>query len=356
MEEEEARNNISQLTFRNVPHKLYPLVESKECPASSLKLFGYHLIVRNIMIAQKFTNIDTICLPDGFSDAARIIQEYFPAINLREFSDDYSNAFEKYASTAIGTPAHFGCNGGGLTIPFQSQDNNFEIPINSLLHYSFRSLDDDGDHLNNNDDYDNNNNSTNDLAADILIYPWDFLKAVQDVLHDEISHTVISPSAVVAKSSIINGPCIIEDDVTIDDFCKIVGPIYIGSGSFIGMSSLVRHSMMGINTRIGFNCEIAKTYFEGHDRISHQNVILDSIIGRNVWFGGYSGTANVLLDRRNVRYQIADKLVDTGTDHFGAVVGNNCTIGASVIILPGRQVLPNAVIQAGTIFDKKEIK
>jgi len=335
-----------QLTFRNVPHKLYPLVESKECPASSLKLFGYPLIVRNIMFAQKFINIDTICLPDGFSDASRLIQEYFPAINLKEFCDNFG--FEKYASTAISTPVHFSCGGGGgLTVPFQGQDNKFEIPINSLLHNSFHSLAHDADNNNN-----NNNNNSNDLAADILIYPWDFLKAVQDVLQNEISHTVISPSAVVAKSSIINGPCIIEDNVTIDDFCKIVGPIYIGSGSFIGM----RQSMMGINTRIGFNCEIAKTYFEGHDRISHQNVILDSIVGRNVWFGGYSGTANVLLDRRNVRYQIGDKLVDTGTDHFGAVVGNNCTIGASVIILPGRQVLPNAVIQAGTIFDKKEIK
>jgi len=60
-----------------------------------------------------------------------------------------------------------------------------------------------------------------------------------------------------------------------------------------------------------------------------------------------------LLDRKNVRYQIDDKLIDTGSDLFGAAVGNNCTIGASVIILPGRQVLPKSVIQAGTIVGKK---
>jgi UDP-N-acetylglucosamine diphosphorylase / glucose-1-phosphate thymidylyltransferase / UDP-N-acetylgalactosamine diphosphorylase / glucosamine-1-phosphate N-acetyltransferase / galactosamine-1-phosphate N-acetyltransferase len=74
--------------------------------------------------------------------------------------------------------------------------------------------------------------------------------------------------------------------------------------------------MLGINTKIGFNCDIARTYFEGHDRIAHQNVILDSIIGKNVWFGGYSGTVNVLLDRKNVRYKISDRLVDTGADHW----------------------------------------
>jgi UDP-N-acetylglucosamine diphosphorylase / glucose-1-phosphate thymidylyltransferase / UDP-N-acetylgalactosamine diphosphorylase / glucosamine-1-phosphate N-acetyltransferase / galactosamine-1-phosphate N-acetyltransferase len=332
-----------KLTFRNAPHHLYPLIENKECPASSLKLFGYPLIVRNIMMAQKFMSVDTICMPDEFSDASRLIQDYFPTINLNEFCDD-----DRGTPVSAPSPLNYHL----ATTPVQSQHSDFEIPINSLIHNSSYSCL--SHNANHNHDNANHNNESNNLAVDVLTYPWDFLNAVQDVLHNEITHTVISPMATVAKSSIINGPCIIEDDVVIDDFCKIVGPIYIGSGSFIGMSSLIRKSMMGINTRIGFNCEVAKTYFEGHDRIAHQNVILDSIIGRNVWFGGYSGTANVLLDRKNVRYQIDDNLVDTGTDHFGAVVGNNCTVGASVIILPGRQVQPNTIIQAGTILGKKD--
>ena len=47
--------------------------------------------------------------------------------------------------------------------------------------------------------------------------------------------------------------------------------------------------------------------------------------------------------------------MDTGTDHFGAVIGNRCAIGASVIILPGWQIPPNTVPQAGTVVVKKEI-
>jgi acetyltransferase-like isoleucine patch superfamily enzyme len=66
--------------------------------------------------------------------------------------------------------------------------------------------------------------------------------------------------------------------------------------------------------------------------------------------GCYSGTANVLLDRKNIRYKINDGLVDTGTDHFGSVIGNNCGIGASVIILPERKIPPNTQVQAGTII------
>ena len=77
-----------------------------------------------------------------------------------------------------------------------------------------------------------------------------------------------------------------KDDVVIDDFCKIKGPTYIGKGSFVGMSSRIRSSMLGKETSIGFNCEIARTYFAGCDKMAHQNVILDSIIGKDVWFGG----------------------------------------------------------------------
>jgi UDP-N-acetylglucosamine diphosphorylase / glucose-1-phosphate thymidylyltransferase / UDP-N-acetylgalactosamine diphosphorylase / glucosamine-1-phosphate N-acetyltransferase / galactosamine-1-phosphate N-acetyltransferase len=45
-------------------------------------------------------------------------------------------------------------------------------------------------------------------------------------------------------------------------------------------------------------------------------------------------------------------LVNTGTDHFGAVVGNNCAIGASVIILPARHVPADSNIQAETFLGK----
>ena len=110
--------------------------------------------------------------------------------------------------------------------------------------------------------------------------------------------------------------------------------------------------MLGKNTRIGFNCEIAKSFFSGNTKMSHQNTILDSLIGNNVWFGGYSATANVLLTRENVKFQVDGRLVDTGTDHFGAVVGNNGAVGANVMILPGRQIAPDSKIQAGMIVRK----
>jgi NDP-sugar pyrophosphorylase family protein len=178
-------------------------------------------------------------------------------------------------------------------------------------------------------------------------YPWDLHYVIQKVLQDEVTHVSISPNASTSKSTVIDGPCIIEDDVTIDDFCKIKGPAYISKGSFIGMSSLIRNCMMGDKTRIGFNCEVARSYLLGSDKISHQNSILDSIIGENVWFGAYAATVNVLSTKQKISYEIEKgKSIDTGIDRFGALVGNNCTISTSVIIMPGRNIQADTMIQA----------
>jgi acetyltransferase-like isoleucine patch superfamily enzyme len=308
------------------------MADCSDCPATSLKVFGQPLIVRNIQAAKEFLDIDKVVVPKESTNAVKLIEENFPSIDVEQFSSSNNNNNNNDSHT-ITTTAFQNYLLNSNEVRTLNKKTEFEVPVNTFIHYSLERA---------------------ALLIDAVIYPWDFLKLIQKVLCDNIKDTIISPNASIAKSSIIEGPCIIEDGVTIDDFCKIKGPTYIGKGSFIGMSSLIRNCMLGEKTRIGFNCEIARSYFAGHDKMAHQNVILDSVIGKGVWLGGYSGTANVLLNRQNIRYELNGQLVDTGTNHFGAVIGNNCSVGASVIILPGRQVPSNSIIQAGTIFGKKK--
>jgi acetyltransferase-like isoleucine patch superfamily enzyme len=307
------------------------MADCSDCPATSLKVFGQPLIVRNIQAAKEFLDIDKVVVPKESTNAVKLIEENFPSIDVEQFSSSNNNNNDSHTITTTAFQNYLLNSNEVRTL---NKKTEFEVPVNTFIHYSLERA---------------------ALLIDAVIYPWDFLKLIQKVLCDNIKDTIISPNASIAKSSIIEGPCIIEDGVTIDDFCKIKGPTYIGKGSFIGMSSLIRNCMLGEKTRIGFNCEIARSYFAGHDKMAHQNVILDSVIGKGVWLGGYSGTANVLLNRQNIRYELNGQLVDTGTNHFGAVIGNNCSVGASVIILPGRQVPSNSIIQAGTIFGKKKV-
>jgi acetyltransferase-like isoleucine patch superfamily enzyme len=182
-----------------------------------------------------------------------------------------------------------------------------------------------------------------------ILYPWDLLRIMNSALESKIQTKCISSNATVSDRSIIRGPCLIEDGVYIDDFCKILGPTYIGKNSNIGTGSLIRNCMIGAESNIGFNCEIGRSYLAGNNAIPHHNVILDSIVGQNTWMGGYVGTTNFLLNKQNIRFKLGDRLVDTGVTHFGAVIGPDCAIGAGVLTLPGRFIPSNSQIQPGIV-------
>jgi UDP-N-acetylglucosamine diphosphorylase / glucose-1-phosphate thymidylyltransferase / UDP-N-acetylgalactosamine diphosphorylase / glucosamine-1-phosphate N-acetyltransferase / galactosamine-1-phosphate N-acetyltransferase len=310
------------------------------CSNNSLSIFGKPIISRNMDILDSLYNVDKIVIPKKMGFLTQMINTSHPGFTEVIDDKDYEKLIDTefdndVKKSLMGSPN--GCE-NNLNMRFNqaqsvivSDKSSLLLPINSILE---------------------KNSSKKKLKFQMFRYPWEFLEIVNDLLQSEIKETCISNTSSIAKSSIIDGPCIIDDGVTIDDFAKVKGPVYIGKGSFIGMGSLIRNSMLNYNTSIGFNCEIGKSYFAGNDKISHHNVILDSIIGKNVWFGGYSGTANVLLNRKNVCYKSEGRLIDTGKAHFGAVVSNNSSIGAAVIILPGRKIPPDSVIQAGTIFEK----
>lgn len=278
----------------------YPM---EECPASSLNIIGKPLIVYNIeKLLLEHKQIDHIMLPEGFSHTVDIIQDNFPFIQI----DEYKN------SSVL------------------TQDEAITVPLNSVVIKL----------------------KPNNHIIRFLVYPWDILKAMHDILDVEVTETIVSKNASVAESSIVKGPCIIEEGVIIDDFTKIIGPTYIAKNSRVGTGNLVRNCMIGKDSSIGFGCEVGRTFLAGKDIISHHNVILDSIIGYDNWFGGFVGTTNVLLNKETVKYRLDNMLVSTGLTHFGSVIGHSCAIGAGVIILPGRFVPPNSIIQAGTVFSK----
>lgn len=268
-----------------------------------LRIMGKPLLLYNIekMLDMRYP-IDRLILPSSLSSIAKLVQDNFPSMHIDE-SDDYAD----------------------------TSGESVKLKLNSVI---------------------TKPKGENNYVIRTMVYPWDVLKVMHDVLNTDVTATRISENASVASTAVVKGPCIIEGGVTIDDFTKIIGPIYIGKDSKIGTGSLVRHSMVGENTTFGFNCEIARSFFMGSTRVAHLDVVLDSVLGHDCWLGGYVGTTNVLLDKAVIRYKLDGLLVSTGLEQLGAVIGYGSAIGAGTVILPGRFVQPNSVIQAGTIVSK----
>ncbi len=273
--------------------------------ASSLSVTGKPLIIYNIeKILVRHPSIEKIILPGGLSRTANLLQIQFPFLQIDECKDDNE--------------------------PLSAQDEFLSIPLNCAILES----------------------SPDGYSVKPIVYPWDILTAMNNILETEIKESKISKDVSVAESTIIKGPCVLEEGVAIDDFNKLVGPVYIGTNSRIGTSNLIRRCIVGDNCSIGFGCEVARSWLSGNIRLSHHDVILDTIVGQNAWMGAYVGTTNVLLNNETVKYKLGDRIVSTAREHFGSVIGHDSAIGAGVIILPGRFVPSNSIVQAGTVFSK----
>ncbi len=272
-----------------------------ERPGWELDFMGVPLVVYNVRkIRELLGRLDGVELSPELDDSAKALK------------DEFGESKVKVLREAVGLP-----NGEAT-----------ELPSNSLV------VPDGG----------------NGWTYESLAEPWSLLEAMCEALKREVNETSVSDSAEIAPTAVISGPCIISDGVKIDDFCKVKGPAYIGPRTKVWTGSLVRESMIGPDCEIGFGCEVARTYMLGGDRTAHHDVILDSILGENVWMGAFIGTTNKLLNNANVRYKIDDELVDTGVKHFGAVFGHDSAIGAGTVVLPGRFIPPRAIIQAGTVY------
>jgi hypothetical protein len=89
------------LNFKNIKHILELLLDNEErCPASSIRLLNYPLIVTKVINAQNILDMDTVRVSNKFSNICRLIQDNFPFITVKEF-DDTEESFEKYVTREI---------------------------------------------------------------------------------------------------------------------------------------------------------------------------------------------------------------------------------------------------------------
>ena len=168
----------------------------------------------------------------------------------------------------------------------------------------------------------------------LLKYPW-HLFLVEKYLFDKFLRKNISKSAKIAKSAIIEGKVFIGKNVKIFESAVIKGPCYIGENCVIGNNSLIREYVnLENDVLIGANAEVKNCIFEEDIHI-HSGYFGDSIFGKNCKIGAGTITANVKLDRGEIKSIVKGKKIGTGLKSFGCVIGKNTKIGIHCSLMPG---------------------
>ncbi len=173
-------------------------------------------------------------------------------------------------------------------------------------------------------------------------YPWHLLHLLP-VMLGEIRKQSIDPSAQIHKTAVIEGNVVIGKNVRILPHASVIGPCHIGEGSIVGNNALVRGSSIGERCVVGYSSEVKGSILAG-PVWTHMTYLGDSIIGRNVSFGGGCMTGNLRLDEGEISSHCDGAAIPTGLTKLGLIVGDDCRFGIKVSNNPGVKVGPGTFV------------
>ncbi|MCE4617773.1 MAG: NTP transferase domain-containing protein [Desulfurococcales archaeon] len=167
-----------------------------------------------------------------------------------------------------------------------------------------------------------------------ISYPWDILEAVAMLL-DGVTETKIASTAKIAKTAIIDGPVVIDNNARLDEFAVVRGPTYIGRNVLVGMGAFVRpYSAIESSSIVGSRSELKRSVIMSNAEISSGAVIADSVVGPYSRIGEFSVAKSTYVDKLPSRFTIRI-FFKKRKPKMGSIIGAKVKLGPHTVIPPG---------------------
>jgi UDP-N-acetylglucosamine diphosphorylase / glucose-1-phosphate thymidylyltransferase / UDP-N-acetylgalactosamine diphosphorylase / glucosamine-1-phosphate N-acetyltransferase / galactosamine-1-phosphate N-acetyltransferase len=172
------------------------------------------------------------------------------------------------------------------------------------------------------------------------LQPWEIIGNLDDILLQIIktldnsykieNNIAIHKTVCIEQGVILKGTIIVSENCFIGANAYLRGPIYLSNSVKVGPSSEIKQSLIFENSAI-----------------AHFNYIGNSIIGQNINFEAGSICANHFNERQDKRIFIKhnNQIIDTKTEKFGSLVGDNTKIGANAVLSPGTILEKNSIVR-----------
>ena len=180
--------------------------------------------------------------------------------------------------------------------------------------------------------------------------PWELVQNLESIIREMI--------AGLDEDFVIENDIAIHKTARIESNVILKGPIIIGKHCFIGSNSYLRNGViLGEAARVGTSCEIKSSIIFDHSAVAHFNFIGDSIIGRRVNFEAGSITANHFNEReiKTIFVLYEAELINTGVQKFGALIGDDCKIGANAVLSPGTLLSKKSIVKRLELVEQVRI-
>lgn len=170
--------------------------------------------------------------------------------------------------------------------------------------------------------------------------PWEIIHKLKEIIEQHILY--------LGSDFIINDGIAIHKTAEIEQGVTLKRPVIIGENCRVGANAYFREGVyLDKSVNIGPGCEIKNSIICSETAIAHFNYIGNSIIGKNVNFEAGSIAANHYNERTSKRIFVLfqSKVIDTGMEKFGSLVGDNSKIGANAVLSPGTILEKNSIIK-----------
>jgi NDP-sugar pyrophosphorylase family protein len=153
---------------------------------------------------------------------------------------------------------------------------------------------------------------------------------------------------------------LIQDEVAVhrtaivEPGALLKGPLIIGADCFIASGSLLRGGCwLDANCIIGPGAELKTSFVFSGSKLAHFNFVGDSVLGHGVNLEAGSIVANYRNERvdKEVLVRVNGHLQRTGCDKFGALLADQCRVGANAVLAPGAILAPASVVGRGQVRD-----
>lgn len=168
-----------------------------------------------------------------------------------------------------------------------------------------------------------------------LSYPWHILDATEYILHQEKNDI----QGTIEKGATIHGTLVLGKNAVIKAGSYLEGNFIIGPNTIIGPNcSLRTFAAIGSGCVLGNGTEITASVLGDYVMAKHLVYVGSSVIGNHVNLAGGTLVANLRHDGQNIKMMVNGKLVDTGRQKFGTIIGDHAKTGIHTSIYPGRKI------------------
>lgn len=177
--------------------------------------------------------------------------------------------------------------------------------------------------------------------------PWKITDALSVIVNAMIVN--------LESGYVINGDIAIHKGAIIEQNVIMKGPVIIGNNCFIGANAYLRGPLfIDQSVRVGPGCEVKQSIIFSGSTIAHLNYVGNSIIGHNVNFEAGAVAANHYNERsaKSISVLFNGKVIDTNTDKFGALVGDDSKVGANAVLSPGTLLKPGSIVKRLELIDQ----